>query len=64
MRHTCVGVRDITSLEISFNYYLEKVVLGNLKSFFQFDQQDDISLYLMEATALHHSRELASLTPP
>ena len=31
---------------------------GNLKSIFQLDRHVDISLYLAEATALHHSREL------
>ena len=37
------------------------VVLGSLKSFFQLDHQVDISLYLTEATALRHCRELANL---
>ena len=37
--------------------------LGNLKSFFHLSHQVDISIYLIEATAVFHSRELASLTP-
>ena len=36
---------------------------GSLKYFFQWDHQVDISLYLTEATARHHSGELASLKP-
>ena len=39
----------------------ENVVLGNLKSFFQLDHQVDVSLYLTDAIALHHPKELASL---
>jgi hypothetical protein len=50
-------------LEINFNHYLEIQILESLKSFFQLDRQVDISLYLMEVTALRHSKELASLTP-
>ena len=46
-----------------FPSLLENVVLGSLESFFQLDHQMDINLYLMEATALCHSRELASLKP-
>ena len=42
----------------------EDVGLGSLKSFFQLDHQVDINLYLTKATALHHSKELASLRPP
>ena len=41
----------------------ENVVLKSLESFFQWDHQIDISPYLTEAIALHHSRELASLKP-
>lgn len=42
----------------------EKVVFyGGLKSFFQLDHHIIISLYLMEAIVLDHSRELASFTP-
>ena len=57
MRHTlCWSVPYITPLQISFNHYFEKVVLGSPKSFFQLDQQvDDIGLYLTEATRLCHS---------
>ena len=39
------------------------VVLRSLNSFFQLDQQVDISLPFTEATALCHPRELASLKP-
>ena len=46
-----------------FPSLFENVVLGSLKYFFQLDHQVDISLYLKEATALHQSRELASLKP-
>ena len=38
-----------------FQSLFEKVVLGSLESFFQLDQQVDISFYLTKATALHHS---------
>jgi hypothetical protein len=41
----------------------KSVVSGNLKSFFQLDQQVNISLYLTEITGLRHSRELTSLKP-
>ena len=53
-------------LEISFHHYLllfENVVPGSLKSFFQLNLQVEICLYLTEATALHHSRELICLKP-
>ena len=39
-----------------FSSLFENVVLGSLKSFFQLDQQVDISLYLMKATAFCTSR--------
>jgi hypothetical protein len=39
-----------------FALLFENVVLGSLESFFQLDQQFDISLYLTEAAALRHSR--------
>jgi len=47
-----------------FQSIFEKVtvVLGSLDSFFQLDQQVDVSLYLKEATALHHFGGLAGLT--
>ena len=51
------------SIRDKFQSLFENVVLGSLKSFFQLDHQVDISLYLMEATALRHCRELVSLTP-
>ena len=50
--------------DIKFQSLFEKVILGSLKSFFKLDQQVDISMYLMEATTLCHSRKLAGLTPP
>jgi hypothetical protein len=46
-----------------FQSLFENVVTWSLMSLFQLDHQVDISLYLIEATALHHSRELADLTP-
>ena len=45
-----------------FHSPFEKVVLRRLKSFFQMDHQVNVSIYLTQATTLHHSRELASLT--
>ena len=39
----------------------ENVVLGSLKSFFQSDQQVNISLYLKEASTLRHSKKLIDL---
>lgn len=38
-------------------------MLGSLKSFFPLDHEVETSLYLMEATARRHPRELANLTP-
>jgi len=52
-----------SSIRDKFQSLFENIVLGSIKSFFQLDHQVDISLYLTEATALRHSRELASLTP-
>ena len=46
-----------------FQLLFEKVVLGNLKWFFELDNQVEINVYLTEATALRHSKELADLTP-
>ena len=46
-----------------FPSIFENVVLGSLQSFFQLDQRVNISLFLTEATALYHSRELTSLKP-
>ena len=46
-----------------FPSLFENVVPRNLKSFFQSDQQINISLYLTEATALRHSKELNGLKP-
>ena len=45
-----------------FSSQFENVVPKDLK-FFQVDQQVNISLYLTEATTLHHSKELTSLKP-
>ena len=46
-----------------FPSLFEKVVLGSLKSLFELGHQVDISMYLMETTTLHQSRDLAGLTP-
>ena len=46
-----------------FPSLFQNATLGNLKSFFQMNHQVDINFYLMEATTLHYSRELASLLP-
>jgi hypothetical protein len=46
------------SIRDKFLSLFENVVLENLKSFFQLEHQVDISLYVMEATTLRHSREL------
>ena len=42
----------------------ENVVLKRIWSFFQLDHRSDNSLYIMEATALHHCGELTDLKPP
>jgi hypothetical protein len=49
------------SILIDFHLLFEKVVSGSLKSFFELDNQVKTSVYLTEATALHHSKELAVL---
>ena len=46
-----------------FPSLFEDVVPGSLTSFFQLDHEVDISLYLIEVTALRHFRELASMKP-
>ena len=48
-----------------YNFIRDKFqsIIGSLKSFFQLDHQVEISLYLTEAIALCHSRELVGLTP-
>ena len=51
------------SIRDEFPSLFENVVLGSLKSFFHLIHQVDIGLYLTEASALHHSRELAGLKP-
>ena len=53
----------IRSLEIKFSSLLENEVWRSIKSFFQLDYQVDISLYLPEAAALHHSKESTNLKP-
>ena len=52
----CNSIRD------KFQSLFEKVVIGCLKSFFQLDHQVEINLYLTEAIALCHSKQLANLT--
>ena len=39
-----------------FPSLFENVVLGSFEYFFQLNHQVDITLYLMEATMLYHSR--------
>ena len=46
----------------NFQPLFSNVVLGSLKSFFQWDHQVDISLYMTEATAIYYYRELHGLT--
>ena len=46
-----------------FPSIVENAVLWSLKSFFQSGHEVDIRLYLTEATALRHSKELAGLKP-
>ena len=50
-------------IRFKFPSLFENVILECLKSFFQLDHQVNISLCLMEVTALHHSRELVGLKP-
>ena len=47
--------KGLKSIRDKFPSLFENVVLGSLKSFFQLDNQVDINLYLIEATALRHS---------
>ena len=46
-----------------FPSLFENVVRGSPKSVFQLDHQVDISLFLKEAIALRHSRELVGFKP-
>ena len=46
-----------------FPSLFENIVPGSLKFFFQLDQQVDVSLYLAEATALHHSKKSIGSKP-
>ena len=46
-----------------FPSLFENVMLGCLESFFRFDHQVEITLCLMEATALHHFWESVGLKP-
>ena len=50
-------------IRVNFSTLFDNVVLGSLKYFIQLDHQVDINLYLMEAIALCHSRELVGLKP-
>ena len=56
--HLCRNIPVHSINRDRFPSLFENVVLRSLKSFFQIDHQVNISLCLMEATALHHSREL------
>jgi hypothetical protein len=47
-----------------FQYLFTKASIGSLRSFSPSSHQLGISIYLMEATALRHSRKLVGLTPP
>ena len=47
-----------------FSSMFENVVLGSLKSLFQLNHKVGISLYLIEVTALYHSKDLTGLKPP
>ena len=59
----CWSVSYITSLKISFNHFIVNVVKGvSILPFNWTIKMTIYSPYLMEATALHHSWELASLT--
>jgi hypothetical protein len=60
---SCWNVPYISLLEISSHYYFENVVLGGPNSFFQLDCQVDISVYMLKATKLYHSRKLVGLKP-
>ena len=44
-----------------FPSQFENVVPRSLECFFRLDQQVNIRLYLKDATALHHSRQLTGL---
>ena len=46
-----------------FSSLFENVVLGSFKSFFQSNQQVNISFYIREATTLRHTRKLIGLKP-
>ena len=48
-----------TSIRIRFPSLFQNVVLGSLKSFVQLKHQLDLSCKLMDAIALHHSREFS-----
>ena len=45
-----------------FQSLFAKAVLGSFESIFQLDHQVDISLYLTEATALHHSKKISQFS--
>jgi hypothetical protein len=48
----------------NFVSLFENVVLGSLKSFFHLDHQVHISIYITEAIALYHSKQLVGFKPP
>ena len=64
VKHTlCWSVPYTTLLEIiKLQSHFEDVPLES-KSFFHLDHEVNIGLFLKEATALRHSKELAALTP-
>ena len=51
------------SFKDKFQLLFENVVLKSLKFFFQLDHQVVIRLYVREAPALCHSRNVVGLTP-
>ena len=59
----CVGMFLYNLIRNKFSSLCKSVVLGSFRSFFQLNHQVDISLYLTEATALRHSREVVGLEP-
>ena len=63
MIHSCWIIPYNKSMRNRFASLFEKVVSRSLKSFFQLKDQVNICINLKEATALHHSNELAGLKP-
>ena len=61
MRHvSCWNVPYYKPIRDKFSSLFENVFLGSLKSFFQLDNQVDISIYLTEVTAFGQSKDLVS----